>query len=275
MHPNLASWRSAVLLQNSLVLFALLTGLPASPATIPGLFNTGLDNAGTALPNSSVDPHYRLVQSADPASPGPNAIVVIDTLFPIVTGPWLANSAQSKWIAPKADQSGGSAAGDYVYRITFNLTGLDPTTAVITGRWTSDNAGTDIRLNGVSTGITFDGNFGTFSVPFTINNGFAATSNYLDFVVNNASTTANPTAFRAEISGTAELLAPPGTPPSIVASPSSQSVNYGESALFSGQGYGSLPLLYQWLHDGVPIAGATNVTYPVGCATLADAGAYR
>jgi hypothetical protein len=28
-----------------------------------------------------------------------------------------------------------------VYRIVFDLAGLEPSTAVITGRWTSDNAG--------------------------------------------------------------------------------------------------------------------------------------
>ena len=229
-------------------------------ATIPGLYNTGVDNARVTLANSAVDPHFRLIQSADPASPGPNAIVVIDTLFPIVSGPWLATSPQSKWIAPKADQSGGSSAGDYTYRITFDMTGLDLTTAVVNGRWSSDNAGTDIRLNGVSTGLTFDGNFANFSAPFTLTSGFVDGTNTLDFLVNNASTTANPTAFRAELSGTAELLAPPGTAPSITMNPASQSVNYGDSVLFSGQGYGSLPLTYQWFHNGAPVPGATNTT---------------
>src|SRR5439155_7074998 len=158
--------------------------------------------------------------------------------------PWLATSPQSKWIGPKADQSVGSSAGDYTYRISFDLTGLDPGTAVLTGRWTSDNTGTDLRLNGVSTGITADGNFAAFSPQFTISTGFVSGTNTLDFAVNNASTTANPTAVRVEISGTASFLAPPGTPPSITTPPASQSVNYGDSAFFSGQGYGSLPLGY-------------------------------
>ena len=68
-------------LHNVIALGALAA---ASAAPIPGLFNTGVNDSGVVLANSSVDPHYRLFQSADPASPGPNAIVILDTLFPIV-----------------------------------------------------------------------------------------------------------------------------------------------------------------------------------------------
>ena len=249
-------------------------GLPVPAAPIPGLFNTGVNESGAPLPNSSVDPHYRLAQSADATSPGPNAIVVLDTLFPIVAGPWLATSPTSKWIGPKADQSVGSAFGNYTYRISFDLAGLDPSTAVITGRWSSDNGGVDILINGVSTGITGDGNFGTFTPQFAISSGFAGGSNALDFIVNNASTTVNPTGFRAEISGTAELLAPPGTPASIISDPSNRTVNVGSSTFFSAQGYGSLPLAYQWRLGNVPIPGATGTAYTVACAMPSDAGPY-
>src|SRR5262245_13149902 len=111
-----APWQAVAVAVCLACLVCLLAPGQLAAATIPGLYNTGVDNARVTLANSAVDPHYRLIQSADPASPGPNAIVVIDTLFPIVSGPWLATSPQSKWIAPKADQSGGSSAGDYVYR---------------------------------------------------------------------------------------------------------------------------------------------------------------
>jgi|GEM_PF-3769446 len=234
----LISRRAVLVLAAMLALLGAGAALSAAP--IPGLFATGVNDSGTPLANSSVDPHYRLVQSADATSPGPNAVVVLDTLFPIVTGPWMASSPTSKWLGPKADQSVGSAAGNYTYRISFDLTGLDPTTAVITGRWSSDNAGMDVRINGVSTGITGDGNFGAFTPQFTINSGFVGGSNALDFIVNNASTTVNPTGFRAEVSGTAEFLAPPGTPASIVTHPTSRSVNVGSSTFFSAQGFGSL-----------------------------------
>ncbi len=132
----------------------------------------------------------------------------------------------------------------------------------------------DILINGVSTGITGDGNFGTFTPQFTISSGFVGGSNALDFIVNNASTTVNPTGFRAEISGTAELLAPPGTPASIISDPSNRTVNVGSSTFFSAQGYGSLPLAYQWRLGNVPIPGATGTAYTVACAMPSDAGPY-
>ena len=136
----------------------------ASPraAVIPGLFNTGVDNAGALLPAGSVDPHYRLYQSADAGFPGPNAFVLND-VWPVQAGTWMLNGPTSKWLAPQTSQATGNLPGDYVFRLTFDLTGLDPDTAIITGRWSSDNGGVDIRINGVGTGINYDGNFGAFS----------------------------------------------------------------------------------------------------------------
>jgi len=48
----------------------LLIGPPAQGAVIPGLFPSGVDPNGTILPSGSIDPHWRLVQSADLAFPG-------------------------------------------------------------------------------------------------------------------------------------------------------------------------------------------------------------
>ena len=246
----------------------------ACAATLPGLFNTGLDSNGVALVNGAIDPHWRLVQSADATAPGPNALVVTDTLFPIVTGPWLASSVSSKWIGPMANQSAGSAAGDYRYRLTPDLTGLEPASAVITLRISSDNATTDILLNGVSTGLSYDGNFTALSAVLTISSGFVDGTNTLDFVVNNASTTANPTAFRAELSGTADLLPPPGTPPAIVGQPIPVTVGLLDPATFGVSATGSRPFSYEWRRDGVPILNATNSSYTIPSARLSDAGDY-
>ena len=176
-------------------------------ATIPGLFNTGVGANGVILASGSVDPHWQLIQSADSSFPGPNTIVVNDSGFPIP--PWLANGPASKWIAPQADQSNGNLGGDYKYRISFDLTGLEPSTAVVTGHWTSDNLGPDVRLNGATTGLTGDGNFPTLGNAFTISTGFIAGLNTLDFVVNNGGTSANPTGVRVELSGTANFQPPP------------------------------------------------------------------
>ena len=229
-------------LPRALTAFLCLATLPLVAAPIPGLFNTGVGTNGVALANGSINTQWRLIQSADPASPGPNVIVVMDNLFPIVAGPWLASSAISKWVGPKADQSGGSAAGDYKYRITFDLTGLEASTAVISGRWSSDNAGPELLLNGVPTGFTSDGNFGGLGNSFTITTGFVDGTNTLDFLVNNAGTTANPTALRVEfLSATADLQPPPGTPPTITASPASATVGFLDPATFTVGASGSRP----------------------------------
>jgi hypothetical protein len=255
----------------------VLSVLPLSSAPIPGLFNTGVDNNRALLANSAIDPHYRLVQRADGTASGSNAFVVIDTLFPILqpAGPWLASGPNSKWIGPMANQSAGSAAGDYRYRTSFDLTGLEPNTAVITLRMSSDNALAEVLLNGASTGLSYDGNFAAFSGTLTINSGFIDGTNTLDFVVNNAGTTANPTAVRVEfLSGTADPVLPPGTPPSITAQPASMSVGFLDPATFTVGAVGSRPLSYQWRRGGSPIAGATNATLTLPGARDADAGSY-
>jgi hypothetical protein len=197
-------------------------------------------------------------------------------LFPIVgTGPWLASSATSKWIGPMANQSTGNQAGDYKYRLTFSLAGLEPSTAVITGRWTSDNGGPEVLINGQVTGATSDGNFVTFGNTFTINSGFIDGTNTLDFVVNNAGTGANPTAFRLEFtSGTADLQPPPGTPPSITTQPAPVTVGLLDSATFNVVAAGSRPFSYQWRFNGAPINGATSANYSLASAGTANEGGY-
>lgn len=184
--------------------------LPASAATISGLFNTGVLDNGTTAASGSVDLHYSLFSSPDVNFPGPNAIVA----DPIATGYWLANSATSRWIGPAENQgypSGAAnhAAGDYVYRLSFNLTGFDPATAQITGSWAADNSGSALRLNGTVTANTTPGYSGL--TTFSIASGFIAGINTLDFVVTEfASGGANPTGLRVDgITGTANLAAVP------------------------------------------------------------------
>lgn len=254
-------------------IFASVAAVRVIADPIPGLFNTGMNTNGALLASGSVDPHYRLVQSADAAFPGPDARVLNDAGFPIP--PWMANGPNSKWIAPQASQAAGNQFGDYKYRILFDLGALDHFTAVITGRWSSDNAGPAVLLNGVETGITYDGNFGAFSPTFTISEGFLPGTNTLDFVVNNAPPGINPTGFRAEISGTADRLPPEGTLPSITQQPVSQTVGLGESATFRVRVYGSRPLSYGWRFNSNPIPDATNASLTLNALRAADSGEYE
>ena len=87
--------------------------------------------------------------------------------FPI--GPWLGDNGSSAWISPSADTNG--AEGDYRYTTTFDLTGLDPSSAEIFGRWSTDNAGLNISLNGVPTGQTNSAQFGSWT-NFSLTSGF-------------------------------------------------------------------------------------------------------
>ena len=180
----------------------LLFAAPAHGIPVPGLFNTGVGDNGSPLSFGSVDPHYALVASADPLYPGPNSLVA----NPIPSGYWLANSATSQWIAPAQNQNYPGPgtphpAGLYTYRLSFNLTGIDPNTVVVTGNWGCDNIGSAIRINGVTVGFSPPG-YNPLSA-FSVASGFVAGINQLDFVVNNYSAGgSNPTGLRVQgISG--------------------------------------------------------------------------
>jgi hypothetical protein len=60
------------------------------------------------------------------------------------------------------------------------------------------------------------------------------------------------------------------TVPTISAPPASASVAAGQPATFSVSANGSAPLSYQWLREGVAIAGATGDSYSIGAAAVGD-----
>ncbi len=166
-----------------------------SSAPLQLVYNTGVDDSGVVLAGGSVDPHWTLIESADPTFTGPDAIVTTD----IASGYWVAQSDISKWLAPSANQSypGANpcnAAGVYVYRTTFSLTAEQATTISLAGKWGADNYGTDVLLNAVSLGITAP-SYAPLS-PFTISTGFVAGLNTLDFEINDVGC---PNGFRAEL----------------------------------------------------------------------------
>jgi hypothetical protein len=157
-----------------------------SAATI-NVYNTGVDDSHVILPATTVDPHYGQI------SPTASAFVLASPASP----PWIANSSTSQWIGP--DTASGSGAYTVVYRTTFDLTGLNPATAVLNGNWAVDDAGNNILINGTSTGITTSFAYNAFT-PFTISSGFVSGVNTLDFQWTN---TGGPGGLRVELSGTA------------------------------------------------------------------------
>ena len=176
----------------------------AQTSSIPSLFNTGVNSSMTPLPNGTVgDQHYSLA-----SVPGGTTTILVRTTaggYPI-TG-YLGDDPYSAWIGPNNDQTIDGSPGLYDYRTTFSLTGFDPSTAKITGKWSSDNDGVRILLNGVDTGNP-PTQYEPFSAwaPFSITHGFQPGINTLDFIINNGlylDGTNSPTALRVEMTGTA------------------------------------------------------------------------
>ena len=110
------------------------------------------------------------------------------------------------------------------------------------------------------------------ATPFAITSGLLAGLNTIDFKVNNAA--AGYTGLRVRRLHSLGDLLPPGTPPFIVASPSSRLVQLGDTATFLVRANGSLPLSYQWFVGPDSLSGETGPTLSV----LADfpdvAGSY-
>ena len=151
---------------------------------MPRVWNTGVDPNAAPLQLGAPDPHWQLI-----AGPGIGAARPAVALTQQHPGGAYFPASDSMWIWQ--DAAGTADAGSsYTFRLSIDLTGLDPVT--ISGAWGVDNDGT----------ITFnrqppDG-IGAFSLtggdvhdnynvqhPFTINRGFADGINTLDIQATN------------------------------------------------------------------------------------------
>jgi hypothetical protein len=169
-------WRVRAFLL-SLVQFVCLGGW--ADADSISLFNTGVNSSGVPLPLGSNDAHWSIISGPGITSPAP-AVVVNNQSY--------AQNSNSAWIWVNASGNAG-VNSPYTIRETFNLTGENPNTAMISGTWGADNNGM-ILLNGSTPSGTGTlalsdsdlSNFGSFH-SFTITGGFVAGVNTLDFVV--------------------------------------------------------------------------------------------
>ena len=150
---------------------------------ISGLYNTGVDNSGSALLAGSTDLHYTITQNPHPTA---SSTAVVFGGWPLGEngGPYALNNAGSKWIRSSDDTLSGVAdvTGFYTYRLSFTVAqNANLSTLSISGLWSTDNNGTDIRINGNSLGFTtaFE-DFHTLH-PFNVNSGFVLGANTLDF----------------------------------------------------------------------------------------------
>ena len=178
-------------------LIALSGAVVASPISI---FGTGLDPSGVALSLGSTDPHYLVVQTSTQA--------IVRTGM---ARTYFSNDASSGWIWQLAN--GMPINVTRTFRTTFDLTGFDPSTTVISGVWGADNTTVAIRLNGNVTGITLLGasvtNFNVLHA-FTISNPawFSSGVNTLEFDVQDEGVEAG---LRVRLSGTANSVPEPAT----------------------------------------------------------------
>src|ERR1700693_740556 len=111
-------------------IIGLALGLSAFGNSIV-IFNTGEGTGGTALAVGQTDPHYILL-SAPATVP----------LTAIATSPnpaWTANASSADWISPGSSGNTSWPVGNYDYETTFSLAVLNPSTAQLSGKWTSDN----------------------------------------------------------------------------------------------------------------------------------------
>ena len=154
-----------------LFLPVLAVALSAAPLTV---FNTGVGPTNVVLAAGATDPHYVGVTPASTA-------FVLGLTAPL-PGTWVPNSLVSEWVGP--DQADGTGIYSRIYRTTVDLTGFNFSTAVITGRWATDNTGTDILVNTTSNSQT-SSTFTAFT-NFTLNTGFVAGINNIDFLWSNS-----------------------------------------------------------------------------------------
>lgn len=173
----------------------LLAALPANAAIITSLYSTGVDNSGVATTGNSADLHWNLV-GGTAYTGGTNGV------YPI--GPWIAESAMSRWITPTQNATDDVGANSYVFTTTFSLTGFKPATATLSGKFTGDNGVTAIFLNGTKISNGADG----FSSFTAFNSGaatFLAGTNTLTFNLRNDG---GPAGLRVEVGGTAAVPEP-------------------------------------------------------------------
>lgn len=78
----------------------------------------------------------------------------------------------------------------------------------------------------------------------------------------------------ASASDSAQVTVSPASPPSILRSPASISINSGESTVLQVVASGSPTPTFQWFKDGVPIQGATRASLTISSVAAANAGSY-
>jgi hypothetical protein len=121
------------------------------------LYDTGLDSDGNPLANlnGSEDGHWLVRLASEDSSNNSHAITFKHRAYS-------SEGGDSKWIS--VDSNGGNSTTNltaYLFSTSFDLTGYDSSTAMITGLWGIDNYGA-IWLNDNDTGNSLSYGFPAF-----------------------------------------------------------------------------------------------------------------
>ena len=161
-----------------LVLLVAASALAAGPA----FYNTGVDDNNQQLSGGSLDPHYQMRQvSAGAYTGNPNWTNAVSMDTSITWSQWIKTN-DARWIYVADAANLGQDWGTYEFMTTFDLTGYDPSTAVLAGRWALDQDGT-IYLNGNLVASLADGNWNDNLTSFRLTSGFLPGTNTLTFYV--------------------------------------------------------------------------------------------
>ncbi len=161
-----------------------------TPTVITTLYSTGCSDGGGVLSPGQTDPHYFITASGAPLTVMQNHPA------------WVANDSTSMWIGLSAQGTDNQPAGNYSFSTTFDMTGWLADTAELSFITAVDNELLNVKINGVSTGISSEGH-DAFRGPFTIDSGFVSGVNQIDFIFQNGGSSANPMGLRINSSGTA------------------------------------------------------------------------
>lgn len=111
---------------------------------------------------------------------------------------------------------------------------------------------------------------GANSATLTLANVTAQDDGNYDLVVTNRVTSVTSSAARLTVTPAAGQP----LPPQILAAPASIAVAEGQAANFAVAVSGTGPFTYQWLRNGVALAGGTSAAFTISPVALADAGSY-
>jgi hypothetical protein len=136
---------------------------------------------GVGLNRGEADTHWQITAVSTIPTFKPRPAVVTDQ------GRFSTRGSKStgQFISDAADPTGQPDGCRWTLRTEFDLSGFDPDTASIAGRFSVDDFLIDVRLNGKPVPVATRGNVETMS-PLKIEKGFIAGKNVLEIVIENS-----------------------------------------------------------------------------------------